>query len=489
MARLTWILVELLLVRHLFATKKNDVSLDLGPPCRKSPLLAALNVSGSHGQMLVVYSGKGWAWTARNGKGGKGKHHRKEKKKVMFLSDMWRFHLDTNQWHPIKYGDGPLGRWKEGAAAVRNNSKLVLMGGCTETSVKFARNDLWVFTPWPGGGGAWRRVQTANPPVPRRGHVLVANRSHLIMFGGKTTHRLEERAFHEMEEDIPDLEYTPQPGEKCLVDLWVISKDEVLADDSGDRLPRWHQGAPFPAGCRWGGTGSFIRDYLGKKYLAMFGGRHLSAGSAEHQDGSVYVYYNDVWLYDFSEDAWYEAPAKGARPCPRDHHGAATLNDKLYIYGGRQSELRSGHSVLGDVWSYDINTLTWTEHVPVGLAPSARFMPGVSDIFYQGAQHLAVFAGETLPGSTKRTTLNDLWVFNPASAMWMELAASTCHEKLAVEEEEELSWSTQGSPAPSRDREIGCLAVVFCLAPMAYLGIKRFAAPARAREMKQPFLG
>ena len=24
--------------------------------------------------------------------------------------------------------------------------------------------------------------------------------------------------------------------------------------------------------------------------------------------------------------------------------------------------------------------------------------------------------GETLPGSTKRTTLNDLWVFNPASA-------------------------------------------------------------------------
>jgi len=283
-----------------------------GPPCRKSPLLAALNVSGTHGQMLVVYSGKGWDWSERKGKGGKGKHRRKEVKKVTFLSDMWRYHLETNQWFPIRYDDGPLGRWKEGATPVYNNSELVLMGGCTETSVKFSRNDLWVFTPV-RGGGSWRRVHTSNPPVARRGHVLVANHSHLIMFGGKTTHRREERAVEEMEEGIPDLDYTPQPGEKCLVDLWVISKDEVLKGSSTKEPPRWQEGAPFPAGCRWGGTGSFLRDYLGKKYLAMFGGRHLSAGSVEHQASSKYVYYNDLWLYDFMQDGWYQAPTKGAR--------------------------------------------------------------------------------------------------------------------------------------------------------------------------------
>jgi len=446
-----------------------------GPPCRKSPLLAALNVSGTHGQMLVVYSGKGWDWSERKGKGGKGKHRRKEVKKVTFLSDMWRYHLETNQWFPIRYDDGPLGRWKEGATPVYNNSELVLMGGCTETSVKFSRNDLWVFTPV-RGGGSWRRVHTSNPPVARRGHVLVANHSHLIMFGGKTTHRREERAVEEMEEGIPDLDYTPQPGEKCLVDLWVISKDEVLKGSSTKEPPRWQEGAPFPAGCRWGGTGSFLRDYLGKKYLAMFGGRHLSAGSVEHQASSKYVYYNDLWLYDFMQDGWYQAPTKGARPCPRDHHGAATLDNKLYIYGGRRSEERSGHAVLADVWSYDINTLTWTEHVPLGTAPTARFMPGVSDILYHGKQHLAVFAGETLPGSTKRTTLNDLWVFDPSSAVWTELFAPTCEEK--PDPEEYISWST----------EIGCLALVFCFGPALYLGIKQLVRPARAREMSQPFL-
>lgn len=62
---------------------------------------------------------------------------------------------------------------------------------------------------------------------------------------------------------------------------------------------------------------------------------------------------------------------------------------------------------------YSLETMRWTQHLPEGAAPSARFMPGVSDIVYKGKPHLAVFAGETLPGSTKRTTLNDLWVFEP----------------------------------------------------------------------------
>ncbi|CAE7594124.1 Klhdc2 [Symbiodinium natans] len=434
--------------------------------------------------MLVVYGGKGWEWrSGKGGKGGKGKSH-KEKKKVMFLSDMWQFHLDSNQWTPIDYGEGPLGRWKEGATPVFNNSQLVLMGGSTETSVKFARNDVWVFKPLPGGGGAWRKVRTSNTPVPRRGHVIVANHSHVIMFGGKTTPRLEKRAVEEMEENFPDLEYTPQRKEKCLIDLWAISKDEMLAEGSS-HPPRWREGAPFPAGCRWGGTGSFLRDNLGKKYLAMFGGRHLSAGSEEHKDTSVYVYYDDLWLYDFVEDSWSQAPTKGARPCPRDHHGAATLNDKLYIYGGRQSERRAADSVLSDVWSYDINTHMWTEHVPVGMAPSARFMPGVSEVLYKGTEHLAVFAGEMLPGSTKRTTLNDVWVFNPSSAVWTELFASTCGHPAV--EEEHASLTTQGSSALLH-REFGCLAVVFCLLPLAYTGIRRFLRPGQAREMQQPFL-
>ncbi|CAK9003820.1 unnamed protein product [Durusdinium trenchii] len=455
----------------LGAAEAHDAAEDSrGPPCRKSPLLAALNLT-SHHQMLIAYSGKGWEWTKRrHGKGGKGG---KLRKKVTMLSDMWRFHLETKTWFPIDYGEeGPEGRWKEGATPVYNNSQLVLMGGCTKTSVKFSRDDLWVFSP---EKGRWRRVPTENTPVRRRGHVLVANHTHLIMFGGKSTKQDAQESYDELEDE--GLGEKVQPGEKCLIDLWAIPKEPVLADTS--EVARWTEGAPFPATCRWGATGSYVRDHDGKKYLAFFGGRHLGAFQAEHTDRSAYVYYNDLWLYDFVKDRWGEAPTIGRRPPARDHHGAATLEDQIFIYGGRCSEKREKTSVLADVWSYSLTTLRWTLHEPVGSAPAARFMPGVSDVIYKGRPHLAIFAGETLPGSTKRTTLNDVWVFDPKEAEWSELFASTCSEEPGLE---------AGELAGPNVQALLCLATGFGFVFTLFMLMRTFGRRAQAKEMQAPLL-
>lgn len=170
-------------------------------------------------------------------------------------------------------------------------------------------------------------------------------------------------------------------------------------------------------------------DSKGQQFLAMFGGRYLEEFTEEHQADATYHYYNDLWLYDPKSEQWFEAPAKGEKPPARDHHGAATLNGRLFIYGGRRSEKRESASVLADIWSYDIDLGEWTQHIPIGNSPAARFMPGVGSVRMDGVTHLAVFAGETLPGSTKRTTLNDLWVFNPTNSAWSELFASTCSER------------------------------------------------------------
>ena len=61
------------------------------------------------------------------------------------------------------------------------------------------------------------------------------------------------RSYEELEEEGTDLEI--QPGEKCLIDLWAIPKEEVLSP-KGHVTPRWTEGAPFPATCRWGATGA-----------------------------------------------------------------------------------------------------------------------------------------------------------------------------------------------------------------------------------------
>ncbi|CAJ1438190.1 unnamed protein product [Effrenium voratum] len=428
------------------------------PPCRKSPLLVALTKPGADAQELVAYGGKGWEW-ARKGKGGKGKL----KKRVEMFSDVWRYEVDQGEWFRFETS-GPLGRWKEAATPVQNSSKLVLMGGCTETSVQFSRNDLWVFNP---ADGTWVEVETRNKPVPRRGHVIVANQSHLIMFGGKSTKHYAKRSYAELPEDE-----NPQQGEKCLVDLWAISKEEVLAGSE----PRWTQGPPFPAPCRWGSTGVVISGKGGakKRYLAFFGGRHLGEGSVEHTDQSAYIYYNDLWLYDFIQEKWSLAPTEGPRPPARDHHGSATLQGKLFIYGGRRSEKREEHSVLADVWSYDLDTSRWTFYEPQNAAPMARFMPGVSDWKYKGVPHLAIFAGESLPGSTKRTTMNDLWVFNPHSGIWTELFTSNC----------DLPEET---PAVMYTTEALCLVAGFGFVSLLVLGLKKLR-PSVAREMQEPLL-
>ncbi|CAE8617465.1 unnamed protein product [Polarella glacialis] len=143
----------------------------------------------------------------------------------------------------------------------------------------------------------------------------------------------------------------------------------------------------------------------GEQYLGMFGGRHLAKGA---------------------EDRWFQADSTGEKPPAHDHHGAATLSGQLFVHGGWQSENRKAEAVLADIWSYSMETRSWTQHIPAGKSPSARFMPGVAAVRYHGVETMAVFAGETLPGSTKHTTLNDVWVFDPAEASWTELFPRTC---------------------------------------------------------------
>lgn len=422
-----------------------------GPPCRKSAELRALNdltLSGTSSQMLVAFGGKGWKWEEKQGK-----RHMHDAKSVTMLGDMWSFNLSSRTWRELDDGNGPSGRWKMAFTGVDDNSKMVMEGGCTETSVSFSQDDLWVFTPsFDPAGGKWRKVETSNTPVARRGHVMVANTTHLIMFGGKSDNKLARKAWELIVQNDPSLKYTP--GDKCLVDTWAISKAEVLeaarqqpSEDPSEKLgkgkgkgkgkaemevrdtgPRWLQGSSFPSGCRWGATGSLLTDSKGQEFLAMFGGRYLEELDKEHQADASYHYYNDLWLYDLKSEQWFEAPAKGKKPPARDHHGATTLNGRLFIYGGRRSERRESESVLADIWSYDIGLGEWTQHIPIGEAPVARYMPGVGSVNMDGVFHLAVFAGETLPGSTKRTTLNDLWVFNPTNSVWSELFASTCSE-------------------------------------------------------------
>lgn len=372
------------------------------PPCRKSPELFALRVpvpnstAGEEHEELMAFGGKGWAWELRNRR-----HKRNDVKRgVEMLGDTWIFNATSREWREISSHAGPEHRWKAGTTGVFGDHKLAMFGGCSETATKFVMDDLWVFEP---ESGSWRLVETINPPDKRRGHVLVANDTHIVVFGGKT--------------------WRAGNADRCLRDVWALPKSALL---QGGEPAVWTRGAEFPASCRWGGTGTLLVAPDGRLLLGMFGGRFLTPGIEMHSDANgAYTYFSDLWLYDFAADAWSLAPAKGKLPQPRDHHGATTLNGDLYVYGGRTTEQRVEHAAVGDVWSYSMRAREWTLR-SMDRGPEPRFMPGVATLHLGGEEVLAIFAGESLPGSTKRTTMNDLWVFSPSSGEWTELSKSNC---------------------------------------------------------------
>jgi len=160
------------------------------------------------------------------------------------------------------------------------------------------------------------------------------------------------------------------------------------------------------------------------------------------------------------------------------------VDGDLFVYGGRASEKKTADAVLGDLWSYSLSRGGWRQHHSItGAAPIARYMPGVSEVNWRGQPALAVFAGETLPGSTKKTTMNDVWVYQPGKLTWTMLFESDCSRM-------QLPATAPYAPGPASlptERIVLATTILGCLVASALvvgLGWKVFSSrcrPAAAR--------
>ncbi|KAL8949720.1 MAG: hypothetical protein Q9222_004196 [Ikaeria aurantiellina] len=131
-------------------------------------------------------------------------------------------------------------------------------------------------------------------------------------------------------------------------------------------------------------------------------------------------------------------PAKGITgdddvPAPRVGHTAATINDRIYVFGGRGGSSMKALEEEGTVWEYDTRLDHWSRLTPIEGSPcpparsyhSTASTPhpvpslqdqsgaadGASDPEAQGT--LFVHAGCTASGR-----LNDLWGFDVAARTW-----------------------------------------------------------------------
>lgn len=429
-------------------TKKESVRASgiTRPECRKSPEVHGLWWPDGR-QELFSYGGKGEEWIAHytTHKKKHGKHRTKLKKlgpHPAILGDTWAFNVSQEKWIKIDALDHPSARWKPASTTIDDHTAIVMFGGCKSTKVQGVMNDLWLLTPMQNSDdrdefAKWTEVTTVNPPAPRRGHVMVANATHLIVVGGKThsKHHALSWAEHQGTQILTDLWSLPLDHVRQFIPMNAALAKPIQGVEGASSAGQWVQGANFAGSPRWGATGTLLHRADGTIRLALFGGRYLNDPKAFHTTlRGAYTYYNDLWLYDPVADSWslgHPGGATGAPPA-RDHHGATTIHGDLFIFGGRMAEERTRSALLNDVWSWSLATGQWTQHVAAAAArPLPRFMPGVSTVKRGDVSVLAVLGGQTFPGSTENASMNDLWVFHVGGrdgqgGYWTQLRESNC---------------------------------------------------------------
>jgi hypothetical protein len=137
--------------------------------------------------------------------------------------------------------------------------------------------------------------------------------------------------------------------------------------------------------------------------------------------GEQYVHgLGDTWTFDPSTSTWTN---KNPSTSPPERARAAMAYDaksgKVLLFGGLNKGIGS---LLGDTWLYDVASNTW-QQVATATAPSARQWPSLAS---DGNGVLYLFGGWRVDaGGGLGQYLDDTWKFDTATMQWTQLSPPT----------------------------------------------------------------
>ncbi|XP_043357257.1 LOW QUALITY PROTEIN: host cell factor 1 [Dermochelys coriacea] len=267
-----------------------------------------------------------------------------------------------------------------------------------------ARGAMAAAAPAAPGGPAllqprWKRVVGWSGPVPRprHGHRAVAIKELIVVFGGGNEGIVDELHVYNTATNqwfIPAVRGDIPPGcaaygfvcdgTRLLVFGGMVEYGKYSSDLYELQASRWEwkrlkaktpKNGPPPCP-RLGHSFSLVGN---KCYL--FGGL---ANDSEDPKNNIPRYLNDLYILELRPGsgvvAWDIPITYGVLPPPRESHTAVVYTErdnkksKLVIYGG-MSGCR-----LGDLWTLDIETLTWNKPSLSGVAPLPRSLHSATTI-------------------------------------------------------------------------------------------------------------
>ncbi|KAI7804373.1 kelch domain-containing protein 2 [Triplophysa rosa] len=160
------------------------------------------------------------------------------------------------------------------------------------------------------------------------------------------------------------------------------------------------------------------KDKLGcwvyKNKLVYFGGYGYAAppghrGTFELDEMGNHVgrgWNNHIHILDLETLTWSQPITKGNAPSPRAAHACATLDNRGYVFGGRYLDHR-----LNDLYYINLDTWTWSEICFPQRGPTGRSWHSLTSV---SPDHLFLFGGFT----TNRETLSDAWIYCVSKNEW-----------------------------------------------------------------------
>jgi len=144
-------------------------------------------------------------------------------------------------------------------------------------------------------------------------------------------------------------------------------------------------------------------NYLGNNQFLIFGGYDFENNTVS----------DSCWLFNSAANSW--TPVNTALPPNRAYHTALTDSSNTFVY--LFSGVDSNGNLLEDMWSYSIYTNSWSTVVANnGNSPAARkghVMWLVGDFIY-------IYGGDD-----NQTVFDDLWSFNLNTNTWTEIQTNS----------------------------------------------------------------
>jgi len=145
--------------------------------------------------------------------------------------------------------------------------------------------------------------------------------------------------------------------------------------------------------------------------MYVFGGRDSNAGTTVHN--ALYEFNGTVWTLKTADNAPGAPPARGGACVAWD-----AARGKLVVFGGDTGG--AAPALLGDTWEWDPTTNAWTQLTPA-LSPSARRFAAMN--YDPATGGMLLFGGETAITTPVTAPSNETWLL--LAGTWSQLNPAT----------------------------------------------------------------